>query len=303
MISFITGASGFIGSHLTDAVAGKVADGKKDDTVCLSRDMLPRPWTRHALRNAIIVRGSLNEPGLLERIMSDYDVEKAYHCGAQAIVSKAQRNPAEAFSSTVQGTVSFLEACRLQDVKLAVVVITDKIFGNRINAKADDPYIPTGIYETSKICQDAICAGYSETYGMEIARVRACNQYGLDYNRRIVPNTVRNCLNGISPVIYLNDEARRQYMYIDDLVSAMRGISKGGAYNFGTADFLTQEEAVMKILSNFPGVRPAYVKKDAGAPKELCENSLESSVPGWKPQYSFDDGIRLTISRYRFFGW
>lgn len=291
----VTGSSGFVGSHLVNALK------KNNNVICLTRDIIPRIWTAYALTGTTIISGSLGDFQLLRRIISDYGISRVYHLGAQAIVSKARANPIEAYESTVMGTVNLLEACRLHDVEKTTVLITDKIFGNKIDANAHDPYVPTGIYETSKICQDATCKSYADAYGMKIARVRTCNQYGLDYNSRIIPNTMHAIHRGERPVIY-RDRSRRQYMYVEDLVSAMLTANRPKAYNFGTPDFLSQEKVVHTIIEVMGSdLGPVYA--DARQGMELVENSLATSEESWTPQYSFRQGIEKTLKLYSQYGW
>ena len=116
-------------------------------------------------------------------------------------------------------------------------------------------------------------------YSMEIARVRACNQYGLDYNPRIIPNTIRALLNGKQPIIFRGEETKRQYMYVKDLVAALEFIMESerwGPYNIGSDDTLSQSEVVNKILEfgKFNGIEPEYVLREK--PQELSENMLHA---------------------------
>ena len=299
---FITGGSGFIGSHLVHFLSKE-----NHRVISLIRDLLPNSWLSVALKDAVQVRGSLNNFALLKRVLNEYEIKQVYHLGAQAIVTTAKNDPINTFDTNVMGTVNLLEASRQLDVSQIVVLITDKIFGNRMNAREYDPYDAVDMYSTSKICQDLVCDSYARSYGMQIARVRACNQYGLDYNHRIIPNTIRACLEDKSPVIYKGEEeSKRQYMYVEDLVSGLDWIMKlgyKGAFNLATQDVLTQEEVVLKILElkEFEGIKPTYIQRTK--PQQAEAQSLKQSDLGsWKPLYNFDRGIRETLNRYLKFG-
>lgn len=303
---FVTGASGFIGSHLVDKLK------KNNKVVVLVRDIYPSPWgswLNEALSGCIMIRGSILDQKLLRRVLAKYGVQKSViHLAAQSIVSTAVKDPTGTFEANIMGTVNLLEACRqIGDLKGILVMSTDKVYFDRMNASEEHPLISSGIYETSKICEDHIAQSYYYTYGLPLFIARSCNCYGYDLNRRIIPNTIRSALKGEPPIIFEGENTKRQYIYVEDLVKALQfimdNVNPGDSFNIATDDLLTQEEVVKKICAYFP-LSPRYVKREKPL-KEIQTQSMnwnKLKLLGWKPKFTFEEGVRTTIERFRKYG-
>jgi len=301
---FVTGGSGFIGSHLVNELKNE------SEVAVLIRD---RPsgtspwgkWVIEVLNGCSLVFGDVLNARLLRRVLAEYHVECVYHLAAQAVVSTALKDPFGTFQTNVLGTVNVLEACRQVGVDQILVMSTDKVYGNRMNAVETDPLVSVGIYETSKSCQDMVAQTFRDVYDMNIVVPRACNCYGFDFAPRIVSNTIRVCLRGESPIIYENERTLRQYIYVKDLCSALIHLMirapYRGVYNIATPDIFTQEQVVKTILQLFPALEPKYVKRQA--PKEIQNQSMVCSDFGWKPHYSFGEGITETLESFRKYGY
>jgi len=166
---FVTGATGFIGSHLCKRLT---EDGHL--AVALVRDHAPSRWVSEALRGCMIVLGDVRSLPLLRRVITQYAVDWVFHLASQAMVALAARNPVETFESNVMGTVNVLEACRQLDVSKVHIQSTDKVYGNTLNATEESPLKVTEPYGTSKIAADLIAQTYRETYGMKVVIPRSC---------------------------------------------------------------------------------------------------------------------------------
>ena len=294
----VTGGNGFISSHLCKELTDQGAK-----VVALVRDQVPSRWLDLALQKCIIVRGDLRDMSLVKRVLNDYEVRGILHLAAQPVVKNALRDPASTYENNVISTVNMLEAARVLDIPRVLIQSTDKVYGNRMEAKETDPYSPTDPYSTSKIACDVIARSYIQTYGMEIVIPRPCNVYGFDTASRIVPNTVRACLRGDSPVIFKGEETKRQYIYVTDLVQILLHLAENeeGPVNVVGPDLLTQEEVVTRILEFFPGMEPRYVERER--PPEIVEQSMIGHPELERfLKHSFDQGIQETIKRFKEFG-
>jgi len=300
----VTGGSGFIGSHLVNELK------RENDIVVLMRD-IPNtlsPWGRWAsevLQGCKIVLGDILNTRLLRRALAEYQVQHVYHMAAQAIVSTALKDPLGTFQTNVLGTVNILEACRQVGVDKVLVMSTDKVYGNRMEAVEQDPLVSTGIYETSKTCQDLVAQAFQNAYDLDVVIPRACNCYGFDFAPRIISNTIRACLRGEPPIIFEDEKTLRQYIYVEDLCDALIHLMKHspykGVYNIATPDCFTQEGVVRIILQFFPGLEPKCVMREPI--KEIQSQSMVYSDFGWKPKFNFEAGIKETIGRFRKWGW
>jgi len=302
----VTGGSGFIGSHLVERLTSD-----RYEIVVLVRDVLPSPWgnwLNEALKGAIQVRGDILDFNVLRRAVSDYECEAIFHLAAQAVVRKAQADPSTTIQTNVLGTLNVLEVSRQLDVPFTYIMSTDKVYFEGMDKKEEDALQAGEIYGTSKAMADLLAQSYAKTYGLKIAIGRACNCYGYDLSPRIIPNTIKSCLKGENPIIYRGEETLRQYIYVNDLVTAIIHLAENrltGIYNIATDDILTQEQVVLKILENFPTIKPKYVQREKPV-KEIQKQSMDWNKiknTGWKPKYSFEAGIKETIEKFKTYGF
>lgn len=297
--ALVTGATGFVGSHLTR----KLLD-LGYEVIAVSRREPRGKWLREALEGAEWVRCDITNPDNVAEVFMKFKPDEVYHLAAQSNVKPSVEDPWETYKVNVMGTVHILEACRKLHVKKVYHMSSDKIWSHE-NARYSDPYTPVTPYATSKACADLIARNYAEQYGMDVRIGRFVNIYGFDLNPRIIPNTIRKCLKGESPIIYRNYPAKREYIYVEDAVDAIIHIMNldehyvkyTNLFNVGSGVVLTQEEVVKRILKFFPGIKPVYVERRK--PYKTISQSVLTNLPDWKPKYSFEEGIKETIQKFR----
>ena len=294
----VTGSTGLIASHLVNNLK------QERKVVSLVHDEVPSRWLDEALGGTVKVRGDVRDFGLIRRVINQYDVSEVFHFAARANVKQAYKDPVNVYETNVMGTVSVLEACRQLDVKKTLVLITDKVYGERVDATEDDPLQPSEPYATSKIAQQQISESYAKTYGMDVITPHSCNVFGLDlHSNRIFPNVIKSCLRGEQPIIFANDHSIREYIYVDDLVDALKTIvyTEGfpkykGTYNISTGRVYNNEQIVLKVLEHFPSLKPKYV--DGDLPPQIQRQTMKSVRWSWKPGWSFDDAVDRTIADF-----
>jgi len=298
----VTGGTGFIGSHLVNKLK------KINRVTVLVRDILPSPWANwlgEALEGCTLVRGDILDEKVIHRVLAEYNIKYVYHLAAQALVSTALKSPKDTFEVNIMGTVNVLEACRQTAIEKILIQSTDKIYGEGMGKKEDSCLVSTGIYETSKSCQDLIAQAYLNAYNMHIVIARSCNVYGYDLASRIVSNTIRACMKGEAPIMYEGEVTKRQYVFVEDLCEALTHLMRHdcyrGIYNIVTDDILTQEE-VVKIICKYFLTSPRLVKREHPI-LEIESQSMKAHDFGWKPKYSFEQGIQETIKKFERHGY
>lgn len=299
MTVFVTGATGFIGSHLCKHLTGH---GQRVISL-IHNCPIWTDWLKEALKPTIRVRGDIRDYHLLMRVLNKYEVDKVFHLAAQSIVKHAYKNPIGTCEINIMGTVKLLEACRQVGVEKVIVQSTDKVYGNQTSVSEDARLIPTEPYGSSKICTDVMARSYVKTYGMPISVTRCCNVYGYDWdNDRIIPNTVKACLQGKSPIIFKDDKSQRQYVFIDDVVEILIELmetEESKVINIASDDILNQKEVVLKILDFFPELKPKYVEKP-----EITEIKSQSMLRSYPMKFTpFKEGLKHTINKFRKYGW
>jgi CDP-glucose 4,6-dehydratase len=313
---FITGATGLLGSWLT-----KLMVDEKANVVVLNRDMVPKSilWSSSEefanIKDKItVVYGCLEDYGLLERILNEYEIEVVFHLGAQTIVGTANRNPLSTFESNIRGTYNLLEACRRnrETIKAIVVASSDKAYGIQEKLPYDEntPLRGTHPYDVSKSCADLISYTYFHTYGLPVCVTRCGNLFGpgdLNFNR-IVPGTIRSVLRGERPLIRSDGSYIRDYFYVKDGALAYKHLAEkiyeldvsGESFNFSNEIQLTVLGLVEEILNIMESsLEPEILGK---APNEIKHQYLSAKkaheVLKWYPRYRLEESLRETVDWY-----
>lgn len=314
--TLVTGAGGFIGSHLVHALLDRGAA-----VFCFVCDHDPRSplWLRGDAGRVHIIDGRLEHFDVVRAAIIQREIDTVFHLGAQTIVGAARRDPLTTFESNIRGTWNVLEACRIAHdlVERIVIASSDKAYG----AGRSLPYIETTPlagrypYDVSKACADLLAQSYAATYGLPIAIARCGNVFGPgDVNfSRLVPSTVRSLLRGQRPVIRSDGSPLRDYLYIDDAIDAFLSLAgwldetpEGDpverGFNFGADRPLTVLEMVRRIRAavDREDLEPIIVDTAAC---EITAQHLDSSrartVLGWQSQHELDAALRATVRWYR----
>lgn len=292
----VTGANGFIGSHLVSKLKNE------NNVVSLVFDTVMGNWQKDALDGTYQIRADIRDMAAMRETLSRFEINQVYHTAAISLVKTAYRDPTSVYAVNIMGTISLLEACRIVGTNRILIMNTDKVYGEGLDATEEKSYQFSEPYGTSKACQGFVANSHMETYGMNIIMSHCCNVFGYDpYSNRIVPNVVKKCLRGQSPLIFTNDDSIREYVYVEDKVAAIESLmndnSKKGSFNISTGWVYNQEDIVLKILKNFDGIEPEYVESDL--PAQIKKQSLKSVRWDWKPKWNFEEALKKTIEDFK----
>ncbi|MFZ0091164.1 MAG: NAD-dependent epimerase/dehydratase family protein [Solirubrobacteraceae bacterium] len=308
----VTGADGLLGSWLTGAL---LAAGSR--VVVIRRDE-PAVSALHLLGFADrvdTVRGDICEDGLVARALGEYGVDSVFHLAAQTLVGAANHSPRSTFETNVRGTWIVLEACRAHGVRSVVVASSDKAYGRRpeLPYRESDPLEATFPYDVSKAAADAIARSYWHTFGVPVAVTRFANLYGGgDTNRsRLVPEAVAAALSGRAPVIRSDGSPERDFLYVEDAVSAylavwglvLSGRGGGEAFNAGGGRPRRVRD-VVALVCRLAGATIAPEIRGHGTPageidRQWVDAGKLRKLTGWAPAIDLVQGLRQTIDWYR----
>jgi CDP-glucose 4,6-dehydratase len=264
-----------------------------------------------------VVRGDVRDQELIERVLGEYEINTVIHLAAQTIVGIANRNPVSTFETNIGGTWSLLEACRRSPlVKQIVIASSDKAYGDHetLPYSEEAPLQGRHPYDVSKSCADLIAQTYATTYGLPVAITRCGNFYGggdLNWNR-LVPGTVRSVLRAQRPIIRSDGQYIRDYFYAEDGAAANMILAenlaqnpdvRGHAFNFSNETQVTVLELVERLLKLMDSDLEPDIRNEAT--NEIKHQYLSAEKArtqlGWKPLFTFDQGLRRTIDWYRDF--
>jgi len=306
----ITGGTGFLGSHITKRLVDNV------ESITIVTTDIRQQTTLKSLGVDVdkinLVKGDVRDFDFLRLLFNEYEFDTVFHLGALSEVKKCQPDPKLAFDVNVGGTVNVLEACRMYGkVKAVVVSSSDKAYGS-----GEVPYVEgqslngVGTYEVSKSATDLIARSFYSNYDVPVVVTRCSNLYGGgDMNfTRVIPNNIRQILDGKSPMIWKGSEkSTREFLYIDDAVDAYVSLvenidkTKGEAYNIGSGEIFTIEELLNTLLDTMDSdLEIEYVDKDF---PEISHQYLDSSKikkhTGWIPKTSLFVGLVNSIKSYK----
>ena len=313
--AFVTGAYGLLGGWLTKALLerGTRVVVLKRDEVPLSALDLEGTEARCA-----VVHGDITDPEVLNRVLTEYEVDTVFHLAAQTIVGTANRSPLSTFETNVRGTYLLLEACRTYgEVRRVVVAASDKAYGphEELPYREDFALLPRYPYDASKAAADLITRSYWHTYGLPVAITRFANLYGGgDSNTsRLIPEAVSAALAGRSPVIRSDGTAERDYLYVEDAVDAYLAIAtalddedggaRGEAFNAGSGRPWSVRE-VVELVCEAAGTHVEPDIRGKGTPAgEISRQYVDATkireVTGWEPKVDLRAGLDKTVEWYR----
>lgn len=308
---FLTGCTGLLGSWM---VAELLRRGAK--VTGLVRDLVPksRLYTDEWANKINIVRGGVEDVGVIERAIAEYEVDTVFHLAAQTIVGVANKNPLGTFEANIKGTWNLLEACRrVGGVSRIVIASSDKAYGDQevLPYNETTPLQGEHPYDVSKSCADLISRTYYISYGLPVCITRCGNFYGggdLNFNR-IVPDTIRSALRDKPVTIRSDGSYIRDYFYVKDGVLAYLHLAEqmdrkevlGEAFNFSNELQITVLELVRKILvlMNKTDLEPVILNR---AINEIKHQYLSAEKArkflNWHPEYTLEKGLEETIKWY-----
>jgi CDP-glucose 4,6-dehydratase len=309
----VTGATGLVGSWLVRDLLEK---GAQVTALVLDNDPNSQLIRSGDYNRISVVNGDLRNYKDLSRAAFTNQCTDIFHLGAQTIVGTALHDPISTFESNIQGTWNVMEVARQSNgaVKSVVVASSDKAYGSskQLPYLENFPLRGDGPYDVSKSCTDLIAQSYGTTYGVPVTIARCGNIYGggdLNWSR-IVPGTIRDLLNNKRPILRSDGTFVRDYVHVDDVVSAYLRLSEvSQSKNLNGEAFNFSRDEPLSVLDLYKSVSIAVVGKlvdpeiQNTARSEIKDQHLDSSkaksVLGWESKLTLEDGLKKTISWYK----
>jgi CDP-glucose 4,6-dehydratase len=307
---FVTGANGFLGSHLTAAL---IARGARPIALVYEENPGGLFDTQNLSEKTDIVRGDICDLPLLESVFKKYDVDVVFHLAAQAIVDQALDDPLETFEANIRGTWNLLEAHKRGGSSAKIIVASsDKAYGphDELPYVEDVHPLQGGYpYEVSKSCADLISQSFNKAFETPVCITRCANLYGpcdLKFNR-LIPNTIAKLHANKPPIIRDTGTSSRDYLYIDDAVEAYLLLAEkmdkkmfGEAFNFSTNIPLSVLDVITTISRAMgKNIEPTVVQTHGMEIRHQRASFDKARTRiGWEPRHTFVEGIKKTIPWY-----
>jgi dTDP-glucose 4,6-dehydratase len=307
----VTGAGGFIGSHLVDALVRSGADVRafvrytsRSDDGWLA-DLAPEVFAE-----VEVFRGDLVNPEAVTGALDGR--ERVFHLGALIPIPYSYRHPREFVAANVTGTLNVLEAARRADVARVVHTSTSEVYGTPLDVPVPETarLHAQSPYAASKVAADQLAGSYHASFGVPVVTVRPFNTYGPRQSARaVIPTIVTQALargeielGALAPT--------RDFLFVGDTVRGFLAAADaagvdGEAINLGTGREISIGALVRLILDELQldlPVREASERlrpADSEVERLLADAAKASALLGWEPAVRLEEGLRRTIEWLR----
>ncbi len=303
----ITGAGGFIGSHLTETL---VKNGAKVKVFIRynSRDGRGNleDLEKEILNQIEIIPGDLKDADVIDRAVKGCDT--VFHLGALVGIPYSYQNPREVIETNILGTFNIFIASRDHGVRRIISTSTSEVYGSAQYVPIDEKHPLQGQspYSASKIGADKLAESFYAAYNLPIVTIRPFNCYGPRQSARAIIPTLLTQALASSEIKLGNTEARRDFTFVSDTVAgfiaaASSPVAIGKVINVGSGKDISIGELADLILKTTGSPAKLVIDKERLRPSKsevnrlLADNRLAKEILGWEPKVSLEDGIRKTM--------
>ncbi len=305
----VTGGAGFMGSNFIRYILNKYPDYS-----IINLDKLTYAGNLENLRdvennpNYKFVKGDIADSQIINELIPQVDVVLNY--AAETHVDRSILSPRAFAETDVLGTLTILNSIREYGNSVRLIQIsTDEVFGSIEEGQftEESPFLPNSPYAASKAGGDLLCRAFWVTYKTPVIVTHSCNFYGpYHYPEKLIPLAITNALEDKKIPIYGDGQQVREWIYTEDHCSAIDLIMHNGKigeiYNIGIENEQKNIDIVRLILKlteksesliEYIKDRPGHDRRYSLSTKKITEEL------GWKPQISFEEGIRQTVDWFR----
>ena len=326
----VTGGAGFIGS----AVVRHIIENTQDNVVNV--DKLTYAGNLESLESVennpryAFEQVDICDAKALARVFEHHQPDAVMHLAAESHVDRSIDGPAAFIETNIVGTYTLLEAARaywnsLNDERKAAFrfhhISTDEVYGDLEGT--DDlftettPYAPSSPYSASKASSDHLVRAWLRTYGLPTIVTNCSNNYGpFHFPEKLIPLMILNALDGKPLPVYGNGQQIRDWLFVEDHARALYKVvtegKVGETYNIGGHNEKANIDVVRTICSLLEELVPnkpegiakyedliTYVKDRPGHDVRYAIDAAKiGRALGWKPQETFESGIRKTVEWY-----
>lgn len=305
----VTGADGFIGSHLVERL---IEEGCSVKAFCFYNSFNSWGWLdsldKSTLAKIEIFTGDIRDPHGVRTAVKGNEV--VFHLAALIAIPFSYHSPDSYIDTNVKGTLNILNACRDFDIERLLVTSTSEVYGTAQYVPIDEkhPKQPQSPYSASKIGADCIAESFYRSFNLPVTNVRPFNTYGPRQSARaIVPTIITQLLSGKTEIQLGDKTPTRDLVYVKDTVNGFIDIANcqeliGHEVNIATQSEISMGDLANKLISQLnpsaiiiedeQRLRPAKseVFRLYGSNEKLQKHT------SWKPNYSLNQGLSETIN-------
>lgn len=305
----VTGADGFIGSHLTEALLERGCHVK-----ALAQYNSANNWGHlegMSHTDLEVVTGDVRDPNFCRELVKGADT--VFHLAALIAIPYSYVAPDSYIDTNVKGTLNICQAARDAGVERLLVTSTSEVYGTAQYVPIDEkhPRQPQSPYSASKIGADAIAMSFHSAFDLPVSIVRPFNTYGPRQSARaIIPTIITQIADGARSIKVGDLSPTRDFNYVADTCRGFIAIAEceeavGRDLNIATGTEVSMEETLHTIAdimgADIEWVRdPQRIRPAASEVFRLCGDSSElRRLTGWAPQYDLRRGLEQTVEWFR----
>ncbi|GFZ33720.1 NAD-dependent dehydratase [Clostridium zeae] len=304
----VTGAEGFIGSHLTERLVELGAD-----VTALVQYNSFNNWgwidtfDANVKSSINVVTGDIREYDGMKRIIKGNDI--VFHLAALIAIPYSYQSPMAYIKTNIEGTANVLEACREYDVQKIVHTSTSETYGTALYVPIDEKHPMQGQspYSASKIGADKMAESFYKSFNTPVATLRPFNTYGPRQSARaVIPTIISQILSGNNEIKLGDLSPTRDFNFVKDTAEAFVKVAEcdntiGEVINAGSNYEISIKDTIdlivkiigkdVKIICDEQRLRP----KQSEVNRLWADNKKIKELTGWAPQYDIESGLRATI--------
>ncbi len=306
----VTGGAGFIGSNFIRQAL------RTTEYTIVNLDVLTYAGNLENLHDVEqnpryhFVHGSILNAELIEYVCRKYAVNGIINFAAESHVDRSIMSAAPFVNTNVQGTLVLLEIARKLSLERYLQISTDEVYGSLGDTGAfteETPLAPNSPYSASKASADMLVRAFVHTYHLPALMTRCSNNYGpYQFPEKLIPLMLLNAMENKSLPVYGDGMNVRDWIHVEDHNTAVLAVYQRGrvgeVYNIGARSEKPNIEIVKTILAKVGKDESliTYVKDRPGHDRRYAIDStkIEQEL-GWKPAYSFEEGIEHTVQWYK----
>ncbi|MDR1366226.1 MAG: NAD-dependent 4,6-dehydratase LegB [Holosporales bacterium] len=302
----VTGADGFIGSHLVEAL---VHQGLRVKALSQYNSFNTWGWLEgiDCLSDVEVLCGDVRDAHYINKIAEGVDV--IFHLAALIAIPYSYIAPDSYIDTNIKGTLNVCQAALENGVQKALITSTSEVYGSAQYVPIDEkhPLQPQSPYSATKIGADAIAESFYKSFGLPVCIVRPFNAYGPRQSARaIIPTIITQIASG-KKQIYLGDVTpTRDFNYVKDTVSGFIELAKcdqsvGETVNIGSNQEISIADVFQLIKQTMNSDAECVTDSQRMRPEKsevrrlCCDNSKIKKMVGFRPEYSLEQGLRETI--------
>lgn len=310
----VTGAEGFIGSHLVEAL---VASGRRVRAMVQYNSFSSHGWLELLPSDVLdcvdVVLGDVRDPGSVRDLVADCDT--VYHLAALIAIPYSYRAPRSYVDTNVTGTLNVLEAVRESGIPRLVHTSTSETYGTAqtVPITEDHPIVTQSPYAASKAGGDRLADSYHASFGTPVVTLRPFNTFGPRQSMRaVIPTVIAQVAAGERKVTLGDLRPTRDFTYVEDTAAAFLAVGTapadrvvGRTFNAGTGGEISVGELVrligilmdadLAVLEDPRRLRPA----GSEVMRLVCDATRLGEATGWVPVHRLEEGLARTIDFFR----